>query len=122
MLRSRHSKILFPCYQSYKSAAWISGLEKRIGGASFVKAIPHQNLSKFKIGQLSIPKEVQRTDIRLTVDYPDDLVFCRFIYVKFKNYSPRIPLVEIIKYIDLNPKMKELVDPFVDEGLKTMYI
>lgn len=81
-----------------------------------------ENKDKFKIEQLSIPKEIQRTDIRLTVDYPDDLVFCRFIYDRFKSCSPRIPLSEIIKYIDKNPKMKELVDPFVDEGLKTMYI
>lgn len=81
-----------------------------------------ENKDKFKIEQLSIPKEIQRTDIRLTVDYPDDLVFCRFIYDRFKSYSPRIPLSEIIKYIDKNPKMKELVDPFVDEGLKTMYL
>ena len=44
------------------------------------------------------------------------------IYNNFKEHSPRIPLVEIINYIDKNPKMKEIVDPFVDEGLKTMYL
>tara|TARA_B100000963_G_scaffold274789_1_gene243009 strand:- start:5515 stop:6264 length:750 start_codon:yes stop_codon:yes gene_type:complete len=81
-----------------------------------------ENKSDFKINYVEIPSEIKRLDIRLTVDYPEDLVFCRKIYNKFKGHSPRIPLIEIINYIDKNPKMKELVDPFVDEGLKTMYL
>ena len=81
-----------------------------------------ENKSDFKINYVEIPSEIKRLDIRLTVDYPEDLVFCRKVYNKLKEHSPRIPLTEIIKYIDKNPKMKELVDPLVDEGLKTMYI
>jgi len=56
-----------------------------------------------------------------TIDYPEDLVVCRKIYEKFKDYAPLIPLAKILQYWDKNPELKDLVDPLVDEGLKTMY-
>jgi spore coat polysaccharide biosynthesis protein SpsF len=81
-----------------------------------------ENLSKFKIWDIVVPDEVKRTDIRLTIDYPEDLVFCRAIYSHFKDSAPKIPLTEIISFIDQHPDLKAIVDPFVDEGLKTMYL
>ena len=58
----------------------------------------------------------------MTIDYPEDLVLCRAVYQELKNYAPRIPLKQIIDFIDSNPQLKALVDPFVDEGMKTMYL
>ena len=81
-----------------------------------------ENKDKFKIHSLDKPDYIIRPDIRLTVDYPEDLIVCRAVFDKFKDKFPLIPLKDIIKYIDSRDDLKSLVDPFVDEGLKTMYI
>lgn len=81
-----------------------------------------ENKDKFKINHLPVPPEIHRPDIRLTVDYPEDLVLCRKVYERFRDFAPRIPLVEIIKFLDENPDIKNLVAPFVADGLKTMYL
>ena len=81
-----------------------------------------ENKDKFKIQYVEAPPKIKRTDIRLTIDYPEDLILCRAIYSHFKEKAPKIPLVEIIEYLDENPQLKAIVDPFVAEGLKTMYI
>lgn len=81
-----------------------------------------EHKEEFKISYIDIPNAIRRTDIRLTIDYPEDLVLCRAVYQGFKQLAPRIPLKEIIAFIDANPKLKELVQPFVEDGLRTMYI
>lgn len=81
-----------------------------------------ENKNEFNIGYVEVPQEIRRTDIRLTVDYPEDLVLCRAVYQKLKHLAPRIPLKQIIDFIDSNPQLKALVDPYVEEGLKTMYL
>ncbi len=43
-------------------------------------------------------------------------------FQKFKNKAPRIPVEEIVAFLDENPHLKSLVDPFVEEGLKTMHL
>jgi spore coat polysaccharide biosynthesis protein SpsF len=82
-----------------------------------------ENPGKFFLQRLrtEIPK-LQRPDIRLTVDYPEDLVLCRAVYREFKHFTPRIPLQSIIDFLDANPQLKSLVDPYIAEGLKTMYL
>lgn len=81
-----------------------------------------ENKALFKFGYVEIPPELRRTDIRLTIDYPEDLILCRFVYSHLKEKAPLIPLDEIILLLDANPEIKRLVDPFVAEGLKTMYL
>ena len=81
-----------------------------------------ENKEKFKIQYVSIPDELRRIEIRLTVDFPEDLVLCRKVYQHFKQQAPRIHLGDIIRFLDLNPDLKKLVDPFVAEGLKTMHL
>ena len=81
-----------------------------------------ENKEKFKIQQIEAPQNLKRTDIRLTIDYPEDLILCRAVYQQFKEKAPLIPLADIIDFLDKNPKLKELVDSFVEEGLKTMYV
>lgn len=81
-----------------------------------------ENKPDFRIGYVSITSSIRRTDIRLTIDYPEDLILCRAVYQQFKEKAPLIPLADIIDFLDKNPKLKELVDPFVEEGLKTMYL
>lgn len=81
-----------------------------------------ENKADFKIGYVDVPPEIRRTDIRLTIDYPEDLVLCRAIHKTFRHSAPRIPLAKIIDFIDSNPHLKALVDPYVEAGLKTMYL
>jgi spore coat polysaccharide biosynthesis protein SpsF len=81
-----------------------------------------EHKDKFSISYVEIPENLRRTDIRLTVDYPEDLVLCRAIYKQFKEYAPLIPLNKIIDFLDHNPQLKELVNPFVEDGLKDMYL
>jgi len=80
-----------------------------------------EHYQDFKILKSTPPPELSRKDLRLTVDNPEDLVVCRVVYENFKNLAPKIPLPEIIKFLDLNPKLIELVAPFTEEGYETMY-
>lgn len=81
-----------------------------------------ENKCDFKIDYIDVPPEIRRTDIRLTIDYPEDLVLCRAVYQEFKHFAPRIPLAKVIDFIDSNPHLKALVDHYVEAGLKTMYL
>jgi spore coat polysaccharide biosynthesis protein SpsF len=66
----------------------------------------------FKIDILHIPPKLKRPDLRLTVDYPEDLVLCRRVYEHFKDKAPRIPIAEIIEFLDSHPELKALVAPY----------
>jgi spore coat polysaccharide biosynthesis protein SpsF len=105
--------------EAYKKS-WEKGQRKHRSELCSLYIREHK--SEFTLGYVSIPDNIKRTDIRLTIDYPEDLILCRAVFQKFKHLAPRIPLLEIINFIDANPKLKELVSPFVEEGLKTMYI
>ena len=63
-----------------------------------------------------------RKDLRLTVDYPEDLIICRAIYEKFKGDAPMIPLIEAIEFLDNNESLKQLIAPFCEDGYSTMYL
>lgn len=80
-----------------------------------------EHSSEFKIIKPKPPSELVRKDLRLTVDNPEDLAVCRIIYSALKNYAPRIPIHEIIKFLDANPNLIELLLPFTEFGYKTMY-
>lgn len=80
-----------------------------------------ENHEKYKIHKALPPAELQRRDLRLTVDNPEDLVVCRAVYERFKASAPRIPVPEIIRFLDENPGLKELIAPFTEAGYKTMY-
>ena len=67
------------------------------------------------------PEILVRKDLRLTVDNPEDLVVCRAVYLKFKEFAPRFPLKEIVKFLDDNPQLKELIAPYTEVGYAGMY-
>jgi len=75
----------------------------------------------FKIIKANPPVELSRKDLRLTVDNPEDLVVCKIVFERFSNLAPKIPVPEIIKFLDSNPKLIELVAPFTEVGYETMY-
>ncbi len=90
--------------------------------SEFCSLYIRENREKFKIQSLMPPKEILRVDIRLTVDYPEDLVLCRAVFDEFKDIAPLIPVNKIIDFLDSKPHLKDLVNPFVEEGLKDMYL
>lgn len=72
-----------------------------------------EHLADFKVDVLPIPSQLERLDLRLTVDYPEDLVLCRRVYARLKPKAPRCPLVDIIAFIDRHPELQALVAPYV---------
>lgn len=80
-----------------------------------------EHLNNFKVVKADPPWALVRKDLRLTVDNPEDLVVCRTIYGVFKNLAPRIPVPEVVKFLDQNPKLIEMVAPFTEAGYATMY-
>ncbi len=73
-----------------------------------------EHRADFQVQLILPPPECARRDLRLTVDYPEDLVLCRRVYERFRDRAPLIPLVEIIEFLDANPDLKTLVAPYVD--------
>lgn len=71
----------------------------------------HRN--DFRIEVLPIPPELERLDLRLTVDNPEDLVLCRQVYSHLKHKAPCLPVSEIIEFLDSRPDLKKLVEPYV---------
>lgn len=75
----------------------------------------------FKIFKANPPEELMRKDLRLTVDNPEDLMVCRAVYGALKNKAPRISVIEIVKFLDKNPKLIEVISPFTEMGYSLMY-
>ena len=76
----------------------------------------------FQIQRLYPPEELNRKDLRFTVDYPEDLIVCRAVYEKFKENAPMIPLLAAVRFIDNNEFLKKLIAPFCEPGYSTMYL
>lgn len=72
-----------------------------------------RHLSDFRIEVVDVPEAWKRQDLRLTVDYPEDLIVCRAVYAAFREEAPRIPLDRIIAWLDTRPDLKALVAPYV---------
>ena len=76
---------------------------------------------EFRLIKPEPPIELVRKDLRLTVDNPEDLAVCRIVFGVFKGQAPRIPVPEIVKFLDANPNLMELISPFTEVGYATMY-
>lgn len=72
------------------------------------------NQRLFQLDVLQPVEELRRLDLRLTVDYPEDLVVCRAVYEALIDKAPRIPLADIVAFLDSRPDLVELVAPFND--------
>jgi spore coat polysaccharide biosynthesis protein SpsF len=86
--------------------SYVEGEERHRGETSlFIRENPHL----FKVETIEPEENVRRPDIRLTIDFPEDLVLCRRVYEQFKGVAPRVPVAGIIHYLDVHPQLKELV-------------
>jgi spore coat polysaccharide biosynthesis protein SpsF len=72
----------------------------------------------FRVEVIEPPAAVRRPDIRLTIDYPEDLVLCRRVYERFRDLAPKIPVADIVHFLDdEQPELKALVERY-SEGLR----
>lgn len=67
----------------------------------------------FKIDVVLPPSELQRMDLRVTVDYPEDLYLCRGVARACADVMPLVPAKRIIDFIDSRPDLHALVAPHV---------
>lgn len=76
-----------------------------------------ENQDKFKIVKHKCKKEFERTDLRLTVDWPEDLIVIRAIYEEL-NLSPNeaLDFGRIIEFLDKNPKINA-INNWIDSGM-----
>lgn len=81
--------------------------------SEYCSAYPRRRPDLFKIGLIEPKESLKRTDLRLTVDYPEDLILCRDTYKALKEYAPQIPFDKIAQYVDSKPELRKLVAPFV---------
>ncbi len=81
-----------------------------------------ENLDKFNVIKVKADKELDRKDLRLTVDNPEDLIVCRELYKQFKHKAPQLDIYDLIDYLDRNPHLKDLVSKYTQEGYDSMYI
>ncbi len=73
-----------------------------------------EHRDEFRVEIVSVPAEVQRLDLRLTIDYPEDLVLCRHVYARLRHQAPRLDLVDIIRVLDQDEGLRQLVAPYVE--------
>jgi spore coat polysaccharide biosynthesis protein SpsF len=82
--------------------------------SEFCSAYPRRVPEQFKIEVVQPPPALRRPGLRLTVDYPEDLVLCRRVWEDLRDRGPRIPIGEIIEWLDGHPQVASLVETFVD--------
>ena len=59
-----------------------------------------------------------RDDLRLTIDYPEDIIVCRAVYKHFKNKLKNINLKEVVKFLDSRKDLKKLIEPYTNKKFK----
>lgn len=62
----------------------------------------------FRIEKLIPPEKLRRPDIRITVDYPEDLIVVREIYGALSKPNKLIEVEEIIDFLDKHPEIKKI--------------
>lgn len=76
-----------------------------------------ENKEQFRIAEHDVPEKMRRNDIRLTVDWPEDLIVMRKVYEDL-NLSPEEnnDFEKIIKYLDKNSRINA-INNWIDSGI-----
>lgn len=61
----------------------------------------------FKILSKKLQEHLRRPEVRLTVDYPEDLIFCQKVYQALKKTDQLIKVEEIVEFWDRNPTLRK---------------
>jgi spore coat polysaccharide biosynthesis protein SpsF len=51
-----------------------------------------------------------RPDVRITIDHPEDLIFCRHVHAALGGHERLIPLPEIVTFWDTHPDLRAAVE------------
>lgn len=95
-------------YELVETEAFVKSYEEGHRGA-WVTLYIQKHPEKFRIQKLEPPQNLKRPDLRITVDYPEDLIAVRKIYKDLKGYDKVPSIDEIIRYLDANEAVKNLV-------------
>lgn len=72
---------------------------------------------KYFIQKLAIEDPLlKRPDIRLSVDYPEDLIVVREVYKALKKKNKFIPIKGIVRFLDLHPELKK-INGWIEAGI-----
>ena len=64
------------------------------------------NQEEFRLNIRKPEERLRRPEVRITVDYPEDLVFCRRVYKDLKGDEKLIEISDIIDYWDRNEEIR----------------
>lgn len=95
--------------------SWNQGTKKHRSELCTLYIFEHKDA--FRIIQHDAPKHLQRNDMRLTVDWPEDLIVMRYIY-KELHLTPETPLSfnAVIQLLDAHPKVNK-INNWIDSGM-----
>jgi len=65
----------------------------------------NENSDDFAVERVSPPEPLNRPDVRLTVDYPSDLILARKLYEGVDSDADSIPLTDIVEFLEANPDL-----------------
>ena len=83
--------------------------------SEYVSQYGRTHPEEFRIGLVRPEPRCRRTDLRLTVDYPEDLMLCRRLYAQLEHLAPLVPLCELIRVLDERPDLRALVAEHVHD-------
>jgi len=75
--------------------------------SELVTSYIYDNQSDFKIYSEEPEEKLKRPEVRITVDYPEDLVFCRKVYQALKGDTKLIEISDIINFWDDHPQIRK---------------
>jgi len=68
----------------------------------------YEHPDKYKIGNLPCPPELNRPEIRLSVDEITDFELVKIIYENLAPRNPFFSTIDIIRFLDENPHLKNI--------------
>ncbi len=86
----------------------------RVDRSEFCSNYPRTHPDEFRAQVFLPPAEWRRGDLRITVDYPEDLIVARAIARACADTMPLVPTGRIIEFLDGDETLKRLVAPYVD--------
>lgn len=82
--------------------------------SEFCSNYPRTHPEEFKAQVYLPPKSWRRMDLRVTVDYPEDLIIAREIARQFADKMPLVGTDDIVAFLDSRADLRALAKPYVD--------
>ena len=68
----------------------------------------YENQDIFHVRKVPVPPSLNRRDLRVVVDWPEDLIVCRHIYDHTANEQGLVPMQKLIEHLDQHPEIKAI--------------